>query len=102
MILTFKENKCYPLNHLKNHITRPNIMAHLTLTGTRFDFLIYLIHKKNMNLELALKYYINTALHFSVSSRRNEIEGGHHRSKFTTTTGKSVELRKPEVRKTCF
>ena len=53
-----------------------------------------------MNLELALKYYINTALHFSVSSRRNEIEGGHHRSKFTTTTGKSVELRKPEVRKT--
>ena len=101
MILTFKENKCYPLNHLKNHITRPNIMAHLTLTGTHLDFLICLLYKKlSINLELALKYYIYPVIYFSVSSRRNEIEGGHHRSKFTTTTGKSVELRKPEVRKT--
>ena len=64
MILTFKENKCYPLNHLKNHITRPNIMAHLTLTGTRFDFLIYLIHKKGSEKEtlvLAHGLYICSA-----------------------------------------
>ena len=34
-----------------------------------------------------------------MSSRRHELESSHHRSKFTTTTGKSVELRKPEVQK---
>ena len=33
MILTLVESKCYPRSHLKNHITRPNIMARLTLTG---------------------------------------------------------------------
>ena len=26
----------------------------------------------------------------------DELQGGYQRSKFTTTTGKSVELRKPE------
>ena len=41
MILTLVESKCYPLNHLKNHITRPNIMALLTPTGNRLSSFHY-------------------------------------------------------------
>jgi hypothetical protein len=32
----------------------------------------------------------------SIRQKRAELEGSYQRSKFTTTTGKSVELRKPE------
>ena len=41
--------------------------------------------------------YLMLFLFCSVSMRRNDVAGNHQRSKFTTTTGKSVELRKPEV-----
>ena len=72
-------------------------MAHLTLTGTRF--ISYMEENKLFLFIFVVSLCINISIYFSVSFRRNEIEGGHHRSKFTTTTGKSVELRKPEVRK---
>ena len=57
MILTLVESKCYPLNYLKNHITRPNIMALLTLTGkTFFIILSTIIYTILINLSKTIKF----------------------------------------------
>ena len=42
-------------------------------------------------------YKIIIRLNNSIASRRHALEGSYQKSKFTTTTGKSVELRRPEV-----
>ena len=56
MILTLVESKCYPLNHLKNHITRPNIMALLTLTGKTFFIILSTIIYTILLLSKTIKF----------------------------------------------